>query len=79
MILSDNHVTAFIVELVIIGTSAFIKPTYTRRELKTLTEWGIPSVKGLNLDPGVERIDCSDKFSGKETKLEWYLVNVEII
>ena len=22
---------------------------------------------------------CSDKFSGKETKLEWYLVNKEII
>jgi hypothetical protein len=79
LILSGNHVTAFIVELVIIGTSAFIKPTYTRRESKMLKEWDIPNVKGLNLDPGIERIDCSDKFSGKETKLEWYLVNWEII
>jgi hypothetical protein len=79
LISSDNQVTAFIVELVIIGTSAFIKPTYARRESKTLKEWSVPSVKGLNLDPGVERMDCSDKFSGKETKLEWYLVNGEII
>jgi hypothetical protein len=69
LILSDNHVTAFIVGLVIIRTSAFIKPTYVKRESKMLKEWGIPSVKGLNLDPGVERIGCSDKFSGKETKL----------
>ncbi len=46
---------------------------------KTLKKCGIPSIKGLNLDPGVEWLDYSDKLSGKETKLEWYLVNGEII
>ncbi|ODS30524.1 MAG: hypothetical protein SCARUB_04362 [Candidatus Scalindua rubra] len=48
-------------------------------ESKTLKEWGVPNVKGLNLNPRVEWVDCSDKLSGKETKLEWYLVNGEII
>ena len=66
MISSDHQVTAF------------IKPTY-EEESKTLKEWGVPSIKGLNLGPGVEWVDCSDKFSGKETKLEWYLVNGKII
>ncbi len=62
-------VTAFFVGLGIIGTSAFIKPTYAE-ESKTLKEWGVPSIEGLNLGPGVEWVDCSDKLSGKETKLE---------
>lgn len=74
----NNKVTAFLVGLVIIGASAFIKPIYAG-ESKTLKEWGVPSVKGLNLTPRVEWVDCSDKFSGKETKLEWYLVNGEIV
>jgi len=57
LISSDHQVTAF------------IKPTYAE-ESKTLKERGVPSVKGLNNTPGVEWADCSDKLSGKETKLE---------
>jgi hypothetical protein len=56
----------------------FIKLTCAE-ESKTLKEWGAPSVKGPNLDPGVEWVVYSDKFSGEQTKLEWYLVNEEII
>ncbi len=66
-------VTAFFVGLGIIGTSAFIKPTYAE-ESKTLKEWGVPSVKGLDPSSREEWVDCSDKLPGEETKLEWYFV-----
>ncbi len=62
-------VTAFFVGLGIIGTSAFIKPTYAE-ESKTLKEWSVPSIKWLSLYPGGEWIDYPDQLSGKETKLE---------
>ena len=38
-----------------------------------------PSAIGLNLDLGAEWLNCSDKFSGKEIKLEWHIVNGGII
>ncbi len=74
----NNKATSFFVGLGIIGALAFIKPAYAE-ESKTLKEWGVPSVKALNLDPGIEWVDCSDKLPRKETKLEWYLVNGKII